>query len=222
VDNYAVRGVDGIIGRPDTLNRGETLGPDPTTRGTRKILKDLYDPSPPVRWAAVREIGDWARLRNEEAPGVVRELVRRFAWSLNDESGATGWGAPEAMAEILARVPELRSQFAPLYPSYLGHQDVYLGHEILDTGSLWALGRLGPDTSFGGVDLAALVGPFLGSASPEVRGAAAWAAGRLALVPLAGPLKGLIGDPAPVSLLLSGEVAVRTLDELAREALAAF
>ncbi len=30
-----------------------------------------------------------------------RIIMRRFLWSLNDESGGIGWGAPEAMAEIM-------------------------------------------------------------------------------------------------------------------------
>ena len=193
-----------------------------STRSTRKILRDLYDPSPPVRWTAVQELGDWAAARWEEAAPNVLDLVRRLAWSLNDESGATGWGAPEAMAEILARVPDLIAEFAPLYPAYLSHEDVYLGHEVLDTGSLWALGRLGPDAPFGGVDLTALIRPFLSHESSDVRGAAAWSAGRLRLSELRGELAALDGDPSPALLLIEGEVAVRTLEELAREALAAF
>jgi len=31
-----------------------------------------------------------------------RVIMRRLMWSLNDESGDIGWGAPEAMAEIIA------------------------------------------------------------------------------------------------------------------------
>lgn len=188
------------------------------TRSTRKILKDLYDPSPPIRWAAVNELGDWAQQRHEESPRVVRDLVRRLAWSLNDESGATGWGAPEAMAEVISRVPGLRDEFAPLYPNYLGHQDVYLGHEVLDTGALWALGRLGPEAPFGCADLAGLVRPYFAHPSPAVRGTAAWTAGRLRLSALSGALGDLSGDPSPVFMLIDGEVAVRTLDELAVEA----
>jgi len=189
-----------------------------STRRTRKILRDLYDTSPPIRWAAVNEIGDWAQQRYEDSPHIVRDLVRRLAWSLNDESGATGWGAPEAMAEIISRATDLRGEFASLYPSYLGHEDVYLGHEVLDTGALWALGRLGPDAPFGCDDLAGLVRPFLAHRAPEVRGAAAWSAGRLKLDALSDDLGKLFGDPSPVFMLISGEVSVRTLDELAREA----
>ncbi|MEN8148944.1 MAG: DVU0298 family protein [Planctomycetota bacterium] len=192
-----------------------------STRSTRKILRDLYDPSAPVRWAAVQELGDWAEARWPESSENVRDLVRRLAWSLNDESGATGWGAPEAMAEILARIPDLRIGFASLYPAYLSHEDVYLGHEVLDTGSLWALGRLGPDAPFGGPDLVALIRPFLSHEAPEVRGTAAWATGRLGLTDLRDDLVALDGDPSPVFLLVDGEVDVRTLEELARDALAA-
>jgi hypothetical protein len=30
-----------------------------------------------------------------------RVIMRRLMWSLNDESGGIGWGAPEAMGEIV-------------------------------------------------------------------------------------------------------------------------
>lgn len=192
------------------------------TRSTRRILRDLYDTSAPVRWAAVRELGDWAVSRQDDSPRVVRDLLRRLAWSLNDESGATGWGAPEAMAEILARIPDYRSEFASLYPGYLSHEDVYLGNEVLDAGALWALGRLGPDADFAVEQMAPLLRPFLEHPSPEVRGIAAWAAGRLGLPTLTAEIRDLTNDPSPVTLLVDGNVEVRTLDELAREALGSF
>jgi HEAT repeat protein len=192
------------------------------TRSTRKILRDLYDTSPPVRWAAVRELGDWAVSRQVDSPRVVRDLLRRLAWSLNDESGATGWGAPEAMAEILARIPDYSPEFASLNPGYLSNDDVYLGHEVLDAGALWALGRLGPDADFAEKAMDALLEPFLEHRSSDVRGIAAWAAGRLGLHALSGRIEDMRNDPSPITLLLDGNVEVRTLDELAREALESF
>jgi len=187
--------------------------------GARKLLRGLYDPDPRVRWAAVHGLGEYAEASWPEAPGSVRETLRRLVWSLNDESGATGWGAPEGIGEIAARIPALRAEFAPLFPSFLSHEDVYLGNPVLDAGALWALGRLGPDTDFSCADPAGLVGPFLEHRDAAVRGAAAWAAGRLGLSALGPRLRPLREDGATLVLLLDGEIAESAVGDLAEAAL---
>ncbi|MBW2457267.1 MAG: hypothetical protein JRI68_22355, partial [Deltaproteobacteria bacterium] len=45
--------------------------------------------------------GDRSLVSDERAA----DLLRRFLWSLNDESGAVPYGVPEAMGEVLARRP---------------------------------------------------------------------------------------------------------------------
>ena len=44
---------------------------------------------------------------------------RRLIWSLNDESGGIGWGAPEAMGEILARSEKLSCEFYCILLAYI-------------------------------------------------------------------------------------------------------
>jgi hypothetical protein len=80
---------------------------------------------------------------------------------------------------------------------------------------------MGPDAPHGRDDLAPLIEPFLEHEAPAVRGAAAWSAGRLGLASLAGRLEALRGDPSPVFLLVDGEVAVRSVEEVASSARAA-
>ncbi len=54
-----------------------------------------------VRWYAISCLGvvvsSIAKSNIEDA----RVVMRRFLWSLNDESGGIGWGAPESMAEVM-------------------------------------------------------------------------------------------------------------------------
>jgi hypothetical protein len=126
------------------------------------------------------------------------------------------------MGEILARVPSLRGNFAPRFVAWLENEEVFLDQEILDAGTIWAIGRLGPGDAFP----EALVGPilvrFLENGGPAARGASAWTAGRLGLASLAPGLERLHADEERSVLLVDGEVVDRTVGELAAESLATF
>jgi hypothetical protein len=175
---------------------------------------------PRVRWEAVRDLGDHAEEAYGRAPERVSDLLRRLAWLLNDESGATGWGAPEAMGEILARAPDLRPMFAPLFLSWLDDEQVYLGQEVLDAGAIWGIGRMGPGEPFTEDRIGPLLARFLEGGPTLTRGAAAWTAGRLGHGTLAGALERLTDEVEDVTLLLDGQVVDRSVGDLAREALA--
>jgi hypothetical protein len=187
--------------------------------GTRRHLKGLYSTDARVRWRAVRALGAHLERTWSESPGPARELLRRLAWSLNEESGATGWGAPEAMGEIMARVPELAEHFPGRFTAYLSHEEVFLDNEVLDAGAIWALGRLQGVTGEGAAEVGPELPRFLEHPAPSVRGVAAWTAGRLRVTELRERLTGLVSDDSPLVLLIGEEVAERTVGELARWAL---
>lgn len=192
-------------------------GPMAATTSIRKVMRGLYDPDARARWTAVREIGAYAE--GEASDDKVRRLLQRLVWSLNDESGAVGWGAPAAIGEILARRPGFQPEFAGLFPQWLANEDVVLDNAILDAGAIWALGRLGPGAPIHHDDPAALLRPFLERGAAAVRGAAAWSAGRLGLDVLVPGLEPLRDDPGPVALLVGSEVRDCTVADLTREAL---
>lgn len=56
---------------------------------------------PYLRWRAVSCMGKSVARLAEEDLEAARVVMRRFLWSLNDESGGIGWGAPESMAEAM-------------------------------------------------------------------------------------------------------------------------
>lgn len=95
------------------------------------------------KWCAVRTLGmvvsDGQLVSRERAT----ELLRRFVWALNDESGAVPYGVPEAIGEILAVRPELREAFLPMLCSLLTDEEM-LQTGPIERGVLWALGRVGP------------------------------------------------------------------------------
>ena len=47
-----------------------------------------------------------------------RIIMRRLMLNLNDESGGIGWGAPEAMGEIMARSEKLAEEYHKILISY--------------------------------------------------------------------------------------------------------
>ena len=187
----------------------------------RSFLRNLYAPDPRVRFEAVLGLGALAEAKHEERPESVRELARRFVWALSDEAGATAWGAPEALGEILTRVPSLQEHFAPLLLGFLVNEDVCLGNEVLDAGALWAIGRIGPGTPVDTAETPGVLRSFLSAGTPTVKGAAAFAAGRLGTRELREPVAALLDDPTPLVLPVDGVIVESTVGSFALAALAA-
>ena len=71
-----------------------------------------------------------------------RVIMRRLMWSLNDESGGIGWGAPEAMAEIMARNNKLADEYHKILISYSEQGKNYLENEGLQKSVRRGLERL--------------------------------------------------------------------------------
>jgi hypothetical protein len=109
----------------------------------RYVAGRLYSADEQEKWRAVETLG---RLVSE--PDLVPrlqivELLRRFVWALNDESGAVPFGIPEAMGEILHRCPDLRPEYLPILCSNL--TDHFMAQTgPIERGVIWALGRVGP------------------------------------------------------------------------------
>ncbi|MDR2488137.1 MAG: HEAT repeat domain-containing protein [Desulfovibrio sp.] len=74
-----------------------------------------------------------------------RNFMRRFMWSMNEESGNLGWGIPEAMGCILAQSPALAREYARIFLSYgrdTGQEDNFVDYAPLRRGVYWGIGRL--------------------------------------------------------------------------------
>ncbi len=84
-----------------------------------------------------------AKLETEKVEDT-RNIVRRFMWHMNEESGNIGWGIPEAFAETLAHCPRMAKEFHPVLLSYImdtGRDDNFCDHDILRRSCYWAVGR---------------------------------------------------------------------------------
>ncbi|RWX50398.1 hypothetical protein VU01_102713 [Candidatus Electrothrix marina] len=102
-----------------------------------------------IRWHAVSVMGSAVAVLAEQDMEEARIILRRMLWSLNDESGGIGWGAPESMAEIMCRHQGLADEYVHMLISYMrpdGEEECqdgnFLEHEMLQQGLMWAVGRL--------------------------------------------------------------------------------
>jgi hypothetical protein len=109
------------------------------------LFSALFSTSRIMRWHAVSCFGIAASELAAENTERVRIVLRRCTWSLNDESGGIGWGAPEAMAEILSCVPRMAEEYASILISFVIEREEacnYLEHSPLREGAYWGIARL--------------------------------------------------------------------------------
>ncbi len=192
------------------------------------LFSALSRPEELVRWHAISVFGQVVPRLADQDMEAARIVMRRFLWSLNDESGGIGWGAPEAMAEIMLHHDRLAEEYLHMLMSYLrpdgplAHQDGnFLELPALQRGLLWGIGRLasGRATELVARGVIDDLLPYLQAEDGGVRGLAVWALGqldddaaRVVLLPFA-------DDIHPVHLYQHGRTRIVTVAELVREAL---
>lgn len=171
-----------------------------------------------VRWRAIRALGLLAARLYGQEPEQARVILRRLWWMLNDESGGIGWGAPEAMAEVLAvQGGRLADEFGKLLVSLINPEGNYLELPALRRGAVWGVGRLCRVRP----DLCAGAGPHLvaglGSKDACLRGLSAWALAGLPALPTGAreSLARLSTDGEEVRFFDGEKMALSTVSRLA-------
>ena len=217
-----------LLAGGDLAASRRTLAGLPAGEVVHALFSAICRENPVVRWHAVTCMGDAvARIAADDLEAA-RIILRRFLWSLNDESGGIGWGAPEAMAECMCRDERLAGEYAHMLVSYMREdgeelcQDGnFIEHPLLQRGVVWGVGRLAGcrrellQQLGAGRDL----GRYLGADDPALRGLAALAAGRLREATLRPLLEGLRADPAPLRWYDEGALHQTTVGALVRDAL---
>lgn len=172
-----------------------------------------------VRWHAVTAVGTVAACLAADAMESARIVMRRLMWNLNEESGGIGWGAPEAMGEIMAVHEELAREYHCILTSYISPGGNFIEFEPLQRGVLWGIGRLAYArpcwVQSAGTNLAS----FLTSSDEGLRGTAAWAAGAFEPAVVAAPLRRLTEDPARLHIYMDRHLIERTIGSLASASL---
>ena len=195
--------------------------------GPAKLLKPLFSAichsDEALHWHAVTCMGETVRRIADADMEDARVVMRRFMWSLNDESGGIGWGVPEAMAECLALHHGLAAEYTHILVSFMREDGFFLEYEPLQAGLMWGIYRLAavePELLME-KNAAAYQEPYLGSSLPAVRGLAAASLGRLGAAQAAEGIGALTGDKAGLRLYERERLLTVTVGELARRALAA-
>ncbi|MBU0480023.1 MAG: HEAT repeat domain-containing protein [Proteobacteria bacterium] len=174
-----------------------------------------------VRWLAVTGVGNLvvALADNEMEDG--RVVMRRFMWMLNDESGGIGWGAPEAMGEVMACHRRLAEEYGHMLVANMREDGNFLELEMLQRGLMWGIGRLAevrPELLREKNAVRYLL-PYLDSGDPTVRGLACRALGNLKAVEAKGRLSGLTGDEKQISVYADRSLEQYSVGHLAARAL---
>jgi len=136
----------------DLLYAREELGQFDEHGLVNPLFSALYRPEEMLRWHTVTIFGEVLDRLAKKDMEAARIVMRRYLWSLNDESGGIGWGAPEAMAEAMYHHDGLCDEYLHMLMSYmrqdgpLEHQDGnFLELPGLQCGVLWGIGRLAED-----------------------------------------------------------------------------
>ncbi len=181
-----------------------------------------------VRWHAISAMGIMVSRLADDDMEEGRLIMRRLLWSLNDESGGIGWGAPESMAEIMSLHDGLAREYVHMLLSYMREdgdeiwQDGnFLEHETLQQGLLWGAGRLALSRR----QLVLEKGmendlpPYLDSGDGTVRGLAVRAIGLLGIPVRMDRIEALCSDEHFLRLYEDGRLQTVSVGELAEKAL---
>jgi len=104
-------------------------------RAASTVIAAIFETDDLRRWRAIEALGTLAEDAARKDLETVRDWVRRIFWNMMEESGGLMWHGPEAIGEMLARVPPLIREFA----SPLGS---YRAEEPFEAGTYTALARL--------------------------------------------------------------------------------
>jgi len=211
-----------LLKSPDFEKNLDSLGKIPIHRVLHPLFSALCSEDEEIKWHAVFVMGMLVATLAEKDMEGARNILRRMMWSLNEESGSSGWGMPEAMGEILVRHENLAQEFAPILISYIRQDGNFLEFELLQRGVLWGIGRLAEVQPQLMQSLRAeqYLLPYLDSRDSSVRGLAAWVLGSIGGEESIPPLASLLQDEAEVKLYKNQKFKIARVHELASEALA--
>lgn len=215
-----IRSIRETLGKLFAEGKGEdvpeTLGRIPLQKAVNAIFPFFYSHEPRIFWQAVTAMGAAVSRMADENSEAARNVMRRLMWSMNEESGGIGWGAAEAMGEIMARHEGLAGEYASILISYINPSGNYIDHPELQKGILWALGRLAQKRPRQAGAAAAFLEPFFSSPDPGLRGLAAWISTLLS-DEATKPLRiRLTNDNEVIPLFINGKLCACTIASLAQ------
>lgn len=199
------------------------LGKFPPEKLLTSLFSGICGANEITKWNAVTMMGSVVAKLADQDMEAARIVMRRFMWSLNDESGGIGWGAPEAMAECLACHDGLAREYTHILVAFMREDGFFLEHLPLQRGLMWGIGRLGqarPELLHGKQAVRYLL-PYLDSDDIAVRALAARALGFLKAKEASAKIHQLLDNSSEIHLYRNRKLITVRVSELAQEALAA-
>ena len=214
------RQVSEILTSDNWEERLDELTRLPVMQVINTLIASLCDSDETIKWRVITATGIVVSRLADDNLESARIILRRLMWSLNSESGGIGWGAPEAMAEIMACHNTLAHEFARIFTSYaIPDGDNFLELPALQRGVLWGLGRLSQVRPELVSDATAALPFFLASDDATVRGLGAWTAGILKRTEVRTYLEKLLDDGIEIRIYIDRTLQKLRVGELADEAL---
>ena len=136
------REVLGLLIRNDGQTFPEEILGFPLKRVVNPLFSYIQSCDERIKTRAVAAMGKVVAALADQEMEAARIVMRRLMWSLNDESGGIGWGAPEAMGEIMAEHEGLAREFHKILISYVDSEGNYLEYAPLRQGAVLGLKRL--------------------------------------------------------------------------------
>ncbi len=175
----------------------------------RELQRLLYSGDELVRLRAAEITGRVSAVIARQDPGTIANFLQGLFASL--DTGASGWGALDAIGEIISCSPEL-------FAGYIPSMYQFLAIESYRPKVLRAVGKIAesrPDliqkTAFRFMS-------FLQHPQPETRGYAAWLFGHLDAPAAVKGLELILEDGREINLYINGNIEKTTVGRLASEA----
>lgn len=175
-----------------------------------------------LRWRAISTLGVVVNNITKESYEKARIVMRRLMWSLNDESGGIGWGAPEAMGEIMAQNQVLAEEYSKILLSYLDQHGNFLEYEPLQQGVLWGIKSLSETRPELVVKALDLTRNYMNSDNAVSRALALMISENTLDYKSETEIKRLLKDQAEVEIYESGDFRSLQISRLASGVLAVF
>ncbi len=213
--------VKAILEDGDLLHLLKFIETVPPKKVVQPLIQTFYRTGSIQRWHAVTAFGKvMDRIARQEMEDA-RIIMRRLMWSLNDESGGIGWGAPEAMAEAMANNRTLAEEYSRILLSYVWEEGNFLEYLPLRRGALWGLMRLAQSRPgiFNEIDCARLVKDYLDDPDAESRALAALALGHAGKKEFCHEIASMLSDRRKFRLYLDNELKEISVADAASMAL---
>lgn len=218
-----------LLAEPDLENILAELARLPVKAVVNALFAGICRSDELIRWHGISAMGVMVSRLADEDMEEGRLIMRRLLWSLNDESGGIGWGAPETMAEIMSIHDGLAREYVHMLISYMRedgeelHQDGnFLEHETLQQGLLWGAGRLVLSRKELVLEKGMMhdLPPYLESPDGTVRGLAARAIGLFGdMVECRDQIEKMLNDEHVIRLYEDGKLRSVSVGILAEQAL---